>query len=82
MKMYSVIQRDVGFFFLQLVAGIEHAHKKLVVHRDIKPENVLVDLEGNLKICDFGLSAMLVREKCVAVCGKCVAVCEMCCSVW
>ena len=30
-----------------------------VVHRDIKPENVLVDSDGKLRLCDFGLSVML-----------------------
>lgn len=33
---------------------LEYCHKKNVIHRDIKPENLLVGLEGELKISDFG----------------------------
>jgi serine/threonine protein kinase len=42
--------------FLQLVAGLQHAHACGVAHRDLKLENVLVTSEGTLKIADFGLA--------------------------
>lgn len=28
------------------------------MYRDIKPENILIDLDGHIKIADFGLSKM------------------------
>ena len=33
---------------------LEYLHRKNVIHRDIKPENLLVGLEGEIKIADFG----------------------------
>ena len=55
-----VLSEDVARrYFRQLVAGVEHAHKHLVLHRDIKPDNILVDAQGKLCLGDFGLSAML-----------------------
>ena len=46
------------FYFRQLVRGVKYCHTMGVCHRDLKPENLLLDEHGNLKISDFGLSAL------------------------
>ena len=46
------------YYFRQLVHGLEYCNSKGVCHRDLKPENLLLDGQNDLKISDFGLSAL------------------------
>ncbi|KAF7030800.1 hypothetical protein CFC21_042260 [Triticum aestivum] len=45
-------------YFQHLISAVGFCHTRGVFHRDLKPENLLVDEAGNLKVSDFGLSAV------------------------
>jgi non-specific serine/threonine protein kinase/serine/threonine-protein kinase len=48
--------------FETICAGVEYAHRNLVVHRDIKPSNILVSEDGTPKLLDFGIAKLLDPE--------------------
>ncbi|KAH0466096.1 hypothetical protein IEQ34_006199 [Dendrobium chrysotoxum] len=49
--------------FQQLISAVDFCHSRGVYHRDLKPENLLLDENENLKISDFGLSALAESKR-------------------
>ena len=58
-KRRKVSEKTAKFLFKQIILGIKYMHKQNIVHRDIKLENILIDLNNNIKICDFGIGRVL-----------------------
>ncbi|KAJ3693875.1 hypothetical protein LUZ60_009355 [Juncus effusus] len=50
-------------YFQQLIGAVDFCHSRGVYHRDLKPENLLLDENGNLKVSDFGLSALRESQR-------------------
>jgi serine/threonine protein kinase len=48
---------------IQVCRGMEYLHACNLIHRDLKSVNLLVDTDLNVKVCDFGLSRLIDRER-------------------
>jgi len=58
------------FYAAEICLGLGHLHKHNIVYRDLKPENLLLDADGHIKICDFGLSKQGVEsDEVKSICG-------------
>ncbi|CAF1418103.1 unnamed protein product [Adineta ricciae] len=46
----------------QLCSAVRYLHELEVVHRDLKLENLLLDMNDNMKLCDFGFSKDVLKS--------------------
>lgn len=50
--------RKITYAVLRGLSYLRENHQ--IIHRDVKPSNILVNSQGEIKICDFGVSGQLI----------------------
>jgi tetratricopeptide (TPR) repeat protein len=45
--------------FNQVLDAVRYAHERFIAHRDLKPSNILVTVDGQVKLLDFGIAKLL-----------------------
>jgi serine/threonine protein kinase len=58
----AIDQAEVIRLVTGICNGLAHAHENGIIHRDIKPSNILLDLNAQPKIGDFGLARPIERK--------------------
>jgi eukaryotic-like serine/threonine-protein kinase len=58
------------FIIMETLRGLDYAHRVTnddneslgIIHRDVSPTNVLISVDGNVKVCDFGIAKVTLAD--------------------
>lgn len=54
---------DAVDIIVQVLSGLEVAHREGIIHRDLKPGNIMRDATGRVVVMDFGLARNIVSDE-------------------
>lgn len=76
-EMFSKIRKQkrfsedrAKFYAAQIFLALDYLHSMGYIYRDLKPENILFDIDGYIKVSDYGLSKKInPGEKAYSITG-------------
>jgi serine/threonine protein kinase len=70
-KEFCKKEENIKFLASQILSCLKFLHSNDIIFRDLKLENILLDEKtGNVKLCDFGFSSFIKKEKKFTSCGS------------
>ncbi|OCT92228.1 hypothetical protein XELAEV_18015284mg [Xenopus laevis] len=59
----GIFMEDTACFYLaEISMALGHLHQKGIIYRDLKPENIMLNLQGHVKLTDFGLCKESIHD--------------------
>lgn len=55
LKKMKFTEEVARFYFVQIIFSLEFLHSQKILYRDLKPENLILDINGYIRLTDFGL---------------------------
>ena len=65
-------EQTAKYYIAEILLALEELHTRDIIYRDLKPDNIVIDLEGHVRLTDFGLSKEQVTDQTSAMsfCGS------------
>jgi serine/threonine protein kinase len=60
--MKKIPENMISYILREILKGLDSLHSRRQLHRDLKSDNVLLNLQGEVKIADFGFAIQLTKE--------------------
>jgi p21-activated kinase 2 len=61
--MKKIPEEVIAYILKRILIGLNALHTKRQLHRDLKSDNILLSLDGEIKIADFGFAIQLTKER-------------------